>query len=48
MWRTQREIKRDRDQERRDRERREVQNASAYWDGPGGCDGQCEDGDDDE
>jgi hypothetical protein len=36
-WRTQKEIIRDRDQDRRDRERRDVRDASAYWDG-GGCD----------
>jgi hypothetical protein len=42
-WRTQREIIRDRDQDRRDRERREARDASAYWDG-GGC--EAEDADD--
>jgi hypothetical protein len=42
-WRTQKEIMRDRDQDRRDRERREVRDNSAWWDG-GGC--ECEDGDD--
>ena len=42
-WRTQKEIIRDRDQDRRDRERREARDASAYWDG-GGC--ECEDADD--
>lgn len=44
-WRTQKEIIRDRDQERRDRERRDVRDASAYWDGGGG---ECEDSDDHE
>ena len=44
-WRTQKEIIRDRDQDRRDRERRDVRDASAYWDG-GGC--ECEDSDDHE
>ena len=32
-WRTQKEIIRDRDQDRRDRERRDARDASAYWDG---------------
>ena len=44
-WRTQKEIIRDRDQDRRDRERRDARDASAYWDG-GGC--ECEDADDGE
>jgi hypothetical protein len=42
-WRTQKEIIRDRDQDRRDRERRDALAASAYWDGGGS---ECEDADD--
>jgi hypothetical protein len=46
-WRTQEEIKRDRERDRRNRERLDIQSNSAYWDGPGGsdCDEGCDEDD---
>jgi hypothetical protein len=41
-WRTQQEVRRDRDLQARERERVEIRAASAYWDGCG-CEGGCDD-----